>query len=117
MQNYELRTYATEQGTQPFHDWLSDLRDLRAKAKIDLRLARVSLGNFGDSKPLHEGVHELKIDVGHGATAFITAVMVSRWFFFSALVISPAKVKILRLTLIIGKTLNGDKQHERIRQL
>ncbi len=66
MQNYELRTYETEQGKQPFHEWLHALRDLRAKAKIDLRLARVSLGNFGDSKPLRDGVHELKIDVGPG---------------------------------------------------
>ena len=55
MQNYELRTYETEQGKQPFHEWLHALRDLRAKAKIDLRLARVSLGNFGDSKPFCAG--------------------------------------------------------------
>ncbi len=66
MQHYELRIYVTEQGKQPVNDWLSDLRDLRAKAKIDLRLARVSLGNFGESKPLRDGVHELKLDIGPG---------------------------------------------------
>ena len=37
-----------------------------ARAKIRARLARVEIGNFGDCKPLREGVQELRIDHGPG---------------------------------------------------
>jgi putative addiction module killer protein len=30
------------------------------------RIARLELGLFGDCKPLRDGIHELKIDVGAG---------------------------------------------------
>lgn len=39
---------------------------MRAKAAILRRIARLEGGNFGDFKPLREGVHELRIDVGLG---------------------------------------------------
>lgn len=35
-----------------------------AKARIDIRVRRLSLGNAGDAKPIGEGVSELRI--GHG---------------------------------------------------
>jgi putative addiction module killer protein len=62
----ELRIYTTEQGRAPFEQWLNDLKDLRARAVIRARLERVRGGNFGDCKPLREGVQELRIDHGPG---------------------------------------------------
>lgn len=47
-------------------DWLASLEDLKARARIAARLDRLSLGNFGDSKALREGVSELRIDWGPG---------------------------------------------------
>jgi putative addiction module killer protein len=43
-----------------------DLPDVRTQAKIDTRLLRLSAGNFGDCKPLRQGVSELRIDWGPG---------------------------------------------------
>ena len=53
-------------GKCPFRKWLEELRDQKAARKIEARVARVRLGNFGDSKPVGEGVIELRIDYGPG---------------------------------------------------
>jgi putative addiction module killer protein len=42
------------------------LRDERARARIDVRIKRLALGNAGDVKPVGEGVSELRIDYGPG---------------------------------------------------
>jgi putative addiction module killer protein len=49
-----------------FRTWLAALRDLRAKVAIARRLERMQAGNFGDAKPVGEGVFELRVDVGQG---------------------------------------------------
>ncbi len=45
---------------------LNRLRIKRAKARIDVRIRRISLGNFGDVGPVGKGVSELRIDYGPG---------------------------------------------------
>lgn len=62
----ELRLYVTENGREPFTEWLTSLRDSRARAKIRVRLDRVSLGNLGDCQSVGEGVQELRINYGPG---------------------------------------------------
>lgn len=52
--------------TQIYARWFSNLRDRRAKARIDTRIRRLSLGNPGDVKPVGEGVSELRVDYGPG---------------------------------------------------
>jgi putative addiction module killer protein len=52
--------------TETFAAWLMSLRDERARAKINVRIRRLSLGNPGDVKPIGEGVSELRIDYGPG---------------------------------------------------
>ena len=42
------------------------MKDERARAKISVRIRRLSLGNFGDAKPVGEGAGELRIDYGPG---------------------------------------------------
>ena len=57
----ELRYYQTTvAGKQPFVEWLQGLKDRQA------RIARVAVGNFGDTGPVGEGVLELRIDWGPG---------------------------------------------------
>ena len=52
--------------------WLEALKDLRAKAQIQARMVRVAAGNFGDCKPLRDGVQELRIDYGPGYRVYLS---------------------------------------------
>lgn len=62
----EILEYLTESGQNPFQKWLEGLRDRQARAKIRVRLNRIRLGNFGDSKSVGGGVSELRIPYGPG---------------------------------------------------
>lgn len=58
--------------TTPEYDaWFTSLRDERARQRINIRIRRVSLGNFGDVKPVGEGVSELRIDYGPGYRVYL----------------------------------------------
>jgi putative addiction module killer protein len=52
--------------TDVFTEWFFGLRDLRARARIQARIDRLEMGNAGDSKPVGEGVSEMRIDYGPG---------------------------------------------------
>lgn len=58
--------------TEVFGKWLSDLRDIRAKARILARLESARLGNLGDARSVGDGVSELRIDVGAGYRVYFT---------------------------------------------
>ena len=49
-----------------FDRWLRALKDSRARARIEARIRRLSIGNPGDVKPVGGGVSELRIDHGPG---------------------------------------------------
>lgn len=61
-----LREYVSPDGKNIFHAWLANLRDVKARAIIRIRLNRIRLGNFGDCKTLSGGVFELRIRYGAG---------------------------------------------------
>ncbi|UJP02424.1 MAG: type II toxin-antitoxin system RelE/ParE family toxin [Nitrosomonas sp.] len=42
------------------------LKDRVAVTRIQSRIRRLSAGNFGDSKPVRDGISELRIDHGPG---------------------------------------------------
>jgi putative addiction module killer protein len=52
--------------TERFARWLKDLRDLRARAKVQVRIEHLIGGNPGDARPVGSGVSELRIDYGPG---------------------------------------------------
>lgn len=67
------------QQTDTFRNWLTSLRDVRAKQKIALRIRRLAFGNPGDVKPVGAGVSEMRIDEGPGYRVYFIqrdAVMV-----------------------------------------
>ncbi|MEO0803958.1 MAG: type II toxin-antitoxin system RelE/ParE family toxin [Cyanobacteria bacterium J06642_2] len=52
--------------TDIFATWFAKLKDRRAKARVQVRIDRMALGNFGDVAPVGEGVSELRIHYGPG---------------------------------------------------
>ena len=54
------------QQTETYAKWFDSLRDRITRARIDIRIRRLSLGNAGDAKPVGDGVSELRVDHGPG---------------------------------------------------
>ena len=60
--------------TDTFAKWIDSLRDIKARARILVRIERLSLGNPGDVKPVGKGVSELRIDYGSGYRVYYKKV-------------------------------------------
>ena len=56
----EVRTSET------FTTWFNGLKDRKARARIQARIDRMEMGNFGDVAPVGEGVSELRLFYGPG---------------------------------------------------
>jgi putative addiction module killer protein len=52
--------------SETFDAWLSGLRDRNARARVEVRIRRLGLGNPGDVKPVGSGISEMRIDYGPG---------------------------------------------------
>lgn len=74
VQPREIERYTTSDGRVPFDEWFYDLRDSQAKLKINVRLKRVSAGNFGDYRSVGEGVWELRLNFGPGYRVYFGQV-------------------------------------------
>lgn len=58
--------------TVVYRDWINDLRDTAARARIQVRVDRLAHGNPGQHRNLTNGVTELKIDFGPGYRVYYT---------------------------------------------
>jgi len=58
--------------TPAYAAWFAALRDRTARARIDIRIRRLSLGNSGDIRPVGDGVSELRIHYGHCYRIYLT---------------------------------------------
>ena len=52
--------------TKIFDSWYQKLKDREAARFIQVRIDRAEDGNFGDCKPIGEGVSEMRLHVGPG---------------------------------------------------
>ena len=52
--------------TNTFVQWLDELPDIQARARVLARIKRLEDGNAGDVKPVGEGVSEIRINYGPG---------------------------------------------------
>ncbi|MDP3636724.1 MAG: type II toxin-antitoxin system RelE/ParE family toxin [Azonexus sp.] len=53
--------------SETFSRWLSKLKDRSTIMRVNARLRRIAeTGNFGDAKPVRDGVSEIRIDYGPG---------------------------------------------------
>jgi putative addiction module killer protein len=59
--------------TAIFLKWLRGLRDARARARIEIRVDRLALGNAGDVRSVGAGVSELRIDYGPGYRVYFVS--------------------------------------------
>ena len=66
--------------TEVFARWLDGLRDIRARARVQVRVERLASGHPGDVKVVGDGVSELRIDYGPGYRVYFarrgTAVVI-----------------------------------------
>ena len=69
---FEVQTYLSPNGQDPYAQWLAALADRQARARVLVRVGRMAAGNFGDCKPIAEGVWELRIDWGPGYRVYFT---------------------------------------------
>lgn len=58
--------------TEQFARWFDGLRDREARARILVRIRRLSLGGMGDARRLGGGVLELRVDYGPGYRVYVT---------------------------------------------
>ena len=61
----EIKVYVADSGRKPYDDWFASL-SIRVQIVVANRIDRVEQGNFGDTKPVGDGVYELRIDFGPG---------------------------------------------------
>ena len=66
MKEYKISIYKTTDGKLPFLDWLDSIKDVQTKRRIRLRIDRLSIGNFGDTKSVGDGLYELRLFFGSG---------------------------------------------------
>ena len=60
--------------TEVFAKWIDGLQDIRARARILVRIERLKVGNPGDVKPIGEGILELRIDYGPGYRVYFKRI-------------------------------------------
>jgi putative addiction module killer protein len=70
----EIRHYVNRAGRDIFDEWLTELADAKAQARIAVRIDRLAAGNFGDCKPLGQGLCELRVDWGPGYRVYYATI-------------------------------------------
>jgi putative addiction module killer protein len=58
--------------THAYRRWFSKLKDETTKARINLRIVRLSEGNAGQHRNLTHGISELKLTFGAGYRVYYT---------------------------------------------
>lgn len=70
----EIEVFQTQDGQEPFTEWLRSLRDQRTRDRIRKRLERLGDGNFGDCRSVGGGVFELRVHFGAGYRVYFGEV-------------------------------------------
>lgn len=63
--------YKTDNGHEPYSEYIASLKDRGGAAKIRVRVTRAELGNFGSHRKIGKGIIELKIDYGPGYRVYV----------------------------------------------
>jgi len=60
--------------TDKFTKWIDNLSDLRARARIQVRIERLASGNPGDVKSVGDDISELRVNYGPGYRVYFKKV-------------------------------------------
>ena len=62
----KIQVHQTQNGREPFSQWLISLRDTKSQTRIRKRLDQIEGGNFGDCESVGGGVFEMRLHFGAG---------------------------------------------------
>jgi putative addiction module killer protein len=60
------------EATPEFREWVDALKDMTGRARIQVRIDRLTHGNPGQHRNLAGGISELKVDSGPGYRVYYT---------------------------------------------
>ena len=66
IQTKQIIIYTDENGSEPFRNWIDDLKDKKNQQRIRARIRRLGEGLYGDCDSVGEGVSELRMFFGPG---------------------------------------------------
>lgn len=69
----DIEVYSTENGKEPYTEWLDSFKDKTTKAALIMRVQRLRGGNFGDFDHF-DGVYELRIHLGPGYRIYCSKI-------------------------------------------
>ncbi len=69
----EIRQYVKQNGKSPYAESIKKF-DKSVRTRIEMRLARVKHGNYGNVKQLSNNLYELKCTFGNGVRIYFTEV-------------------------------------------
>jgi putative addiction module killer protein/probable addiction module antidote protein len=62
----DVLVYTDARGRQPFAEWLNGISDVKVRATLKARIARLETGNLGDCSPVGGGIQELRAHLSPG---------------------------------------------------
>lgn len=71
---WEIEYYELSNDKQPFSDGLKKIRDTTTCTKIVKSINRMKFDNFGDSRPVGNGVSELRLNYGPGYRVYYARI-------------------------------------------
>lgn len=66
IQQKTVIAYIDEYGNEPYTQWLSGLKNQKARERIKIRIRRLESGLYGDCESIGEGILELRMFFGPG---------------------------------------------------
>ena len=73
----EVQIYRMLNGRRPFIEWLESIQDQRTRRRIRARLEQLKLGNFGDYRPVGDGIFELRLNFGPGYRVYFGQINIT----------------------------------------
>ena len=71
---WEIEYYEHSNNKVPFSERLKEIRDTTTRTRIVKSINRMKFGNFGDSRPVGNGVSELRLDYGPGYRVYYARI-------------------------------------------